>query len=257
MSWTALTPDQRGVVRPLFAHHRPSFLIDAVLEGHLGEAWVDRQADPHVAWLEFADIIVLGGDADCSAAAEAILRLPVDKAILPAPDPWAERTEQELGDRVVRIERFAFTDEALDVEHLGVLAANLPAGFSVARIDLDLARMIVEDPTLITEDHVANFASPEDFVQRGIGFCVLHDGRIVAGASSYAVCDAGIEIQVNTHPDHRGKGLATAVSAVLIRWCLEHGQAAHWDAGNDVSVRLATRLGYTLQAPYTAQVRIA
>ncbi len=142
------------------------------------------------------------------------------------------------------------------MEHLRALRETLPTGYTLRRIDLDLARQIADDPDLISPDHVRNFESPEDFVARGIGFCVLHDGRVVSGASSYAICNRGIEIQVNTHADHQKRGLATAVSAALLVYCLEHGREPNWDAANLTSARLAERLGYTPRGAYEMLLRI-
>ena len=119
-----------------------------------------------------------------------------------------------------------------------------------------MARQIDADSTLISEDHVRNFNSPEDFVGRGLGFCVLEGERIVSGASSYAICNQGIEVQVNTHPEYRQRGLATAVSAALLVYCLEHGIEARWDAGNPRSVKLAERLGYRASGSYEMLERI-
>jgi GNAT superfamily N-acetyltransferase len=160
------------------------------------------------------------------------------------------------GSRLVAFDRFAFSDEALELEHLKRLSRQVPDGFAVRRIDLNLARRIVAEGSLLVEGHVGRFLSPEDFVRRGVGFCVLHGRLVVSGASSYAICSQGIEIQIDTHPDYRRRGLATVVAATLISHCLERGLAAHWDAANPVSAALARKLGYTLQGSYEMLVRV-
>ena len=53
---------------------------------------------------------------------------------------------------------------------------------------------------------------------------VLWEGMPVAGASSYSVYREGIEIEVQTLPAHRQKGLARAASAALILECLRQGR---------------------------------
>jgi predicted GNAT family acetyltransferase len=90
----------------------------------------------------------------------------------------------------------------------------------------------------------------EDFVTRGFGFCILQDRRIVSAATTFAICAKSIEIQVSTREKHRGKGLATAVSAQLLLHSLETGLDPNWDADNLRSARLAKRLGYTPQGSY-------
>jgi GNAT superfamily N-acetyltransferase len=251
-----IQPENRGNLASLFAEHRPSFLIDTVLEGHLGSAVADDERTPRVAQLAYADVIVLGGDPSHPMAQELVERLPVDKGIWPAPEGWRDLLFRVHGENLVPIERYSFSGHQLDLGHLRSLEKQIPEGYQNRRIDLHLARLIDADSSLISEDHVHNFASPEDFVKRGIGFCILKGGRIVSGASSYAICNSGIEVQVNTHPDFRRKGLATTVSAALLVYCLERGIEAHWDAGNAASAKLAKKLGYAPSGTYEMLVRI-
>ncbi len=251
-----IKPKQRGALAPLFANHKPSMLISAVLEGHLGTALTDDETTPHVARLAYADVVIFGGDAHHPLARELVETAPMEKGILPSPGGWDELLQAIHGENIIAAERYAFSAEALDLERLRALRATLPAGYELRRIDLELARQIADNPDLISPDHVRNFESPEDFVARGIGFCILRDGCIVSGASSYAICNRGIEIQVNTHAEHQKRGLATAVSAALLVYCLEHGLEANWDAANLTSARLAERLGYTPRGAYEMLVRI-
>ena len=249
-------PARNEKLRSLFATHRASFLIETVLEGQLGSALADDPDAPNVAMLRFADVVTVGGDVDHPAAVELVKMIPMDKGILPMPDEWTDLLHKVLGESVITIERFAFSGEHLDRDHLNHLVEQLPDGYHIRRIDLNLARQIDSDSTLISEDHVRNFNNPQDFVSRGIGFVVLYGGKIVSGASSYAICSKGIEIQVNTNTAYRQRGLATAVSAALLTHCLEHNIDAHWDAGNPISARLAERLGYTQTETYEMLVRI-
>ena len=82
---------------------------------------------------------------------------------------------------------------------------------------------IVNNSTLhkVSEDFTSQFQSVEDYINRGIRYCVLYKGEVVCGASSYSIYDSGIEIEVATNYNHRRKGLATIVSAALILDCLE------------------------------------
>lgn len=249
-------PARSEKLRRLFTSHRTSFLIDTVLEGYLGIALANNPDEPDVALLQYADIVTVGGDVNHPAAVELVKMIPVDKGILPMPDEWTDLVRTIFGEAVNAVERFAFSGESLDRGYLKHLVKQLPDGYVIKRIDLNLARQIDGDSTLISEDHVRNFNSPEDFILRGIGFVVLEGEKIVSGASSYAICSKGIEIQVNTNPAYRRKGLAAAVSAALLIYCLEHDFEAHWDAGNPISARLAERLGYTRTETYEMLVRI-
>jgi hypothetical protein len=247
-------PARRAGLVPLFARHRTTFLMDAVLEGHMGSAKADDVERPHVARLDLGDVVMLGGDANHPLARHLVEGIPALRGIWPAPAPWLALLQAAHGRRLVPVTRYAFSDAALDPTYLRKLAARVDPGWEARRMDLELARRILGDDGPLTQDHGRNFVSAADFVGRGIGSCILIEDRIVSLASSYAICNRGIEVQVNTDGALAGRGLATAVSARLIVHCLAAGLAVHWDAANAISARLAEKLGYVSQGSYTMHV---
>jgi GNAT superfamily N-acetyltransferase len=74
-------------------------------------------------------------------------------------------------------------------------------------------------------------------------------------ASSYTVYNGGIEIEVDTKPEFRRKGLAAACSARLILECLQRELYPSWDAHDLRSVALAEKLGYHADDPYTVYIK--
>jgi predicted GNAT family acetyltransferase len=54
-----------------------------------------------------------------------------------------------------------------------------------------------------------------------------------------------IEVRTENSAKYRQKGLATIVSSALILHALDKGYIPHWDAANEISVKLALKLGYT------------
>ena len=245
------------LLKPLFDKNKPNFLIDTVLEGHMGSAFSDNKTKPSAARLEYADVVILGGNPNHPTAKQVIADLPKEKGIIAPPDGWPQLLKDLYQDKLISVTRQSFSNEDLELNHLNRLQESLPEGFIIKRINIELAQQIYNDKNLISEDHVHNFDSPQDFIERGIGFCVLHNERIVAGASSYAICNKGIAVQVNSHPDFRGKGLATAVSATLLAHCLKQNIIPEWDAGNEISVKLAKKLGYTPTDTYEVFVIIS
>jgi predicted GNAT family acetyltransferase len=103
------------------------------------------------------------------------------------------------------------------------------------------------DPAL-----VHNFRSHEEFITRGVGLGILHQGTFVSGASSAAVGGGRLEIEIQTHRQFRRRGLARALSAALILYCLEHGLEPCWDAANESSSALAQQLGFHSTGKYEA-----
>ena len=104
--------------------------------------------------------------------------------------------------------------------------------------------------SVITEDQLFGFDSPEQFIDSGIGYCALDGEKMVCIAASGAVCAKGIEIQVNTSRKYQGQGLATSVSAALILECLQLGIDPNWDAATEKSAGLAKKLGYSPLGEY-------
>jgi GNAT superfamily N-acetyltransferase len=106
-----------------------------------------------------------------------------------------------------------------------------------------------------SRDLCSQFAHYHDYRKRGIGVAVIHQGKPVSGASSYTVYNGGIEIEVDTKPEFRRKGLAAACSARLILECLQRGLYPSWDAYDLRSVALAEKLGYHADDPYTVYIK--
>ena len=99
---------------------------------------------------------------------------------------------------------------------------------------------------------IYNFRSCQEFMARGVGVGILHQGTFVSGASSAAVGRGKLEIEIQTHRQFRRRGLARAVAAALILYCLEHGIEACWDAANEPSAALARQVGFHSTGKYEA-----
>lgn len=99
-------------------------------------------------------------------------------------------------------------------------------------------------------DFCSQFENYLDYQNQAIGVAILYQGRLVSGASPYAVYNGGIEIEINTKPEYREKDLATVYGAKLILECLETNIYPNWDAHDLRSVALAEKLGYHLDVSY-------
>ena len=77
-----------------------------------------------------------------------------------------------------------------------------------------------------------------------MGYVIMEDDVIAAACTSAFVFSKGLEFNIVTHPEFRNRGLATIVAAArLIIDCLDKGLEPHWDAANDISRKLALKLG--------------
>ena len=145
--------------------------------------------------------------------------------------------------------RYAFdTPESWNIARLTALIQALPAGFTLHPMDGALyarCRQVqqLSDLCGCDGDEVAFFA-------HGLGVIALHGQEIVGGASAYAWDDAGIEVEIDTLPPFRRRGVAAACGAALILRCLAAHRRVHWDAANPISARLAARLGFLSRGEY-------
>ena len=126
--------------------------------------------------------------------------------------------------------------------------SSLPEGYELKRMDESL----VNEDSLqeLSPEFTGQFDSTQDFLNRGLGFCIVHKGQVVSGASSFSIYDNGLEIEVATDSDHQKMGLATVVSSALILDCIDKGIYPNWDAVNQESLNLAKKLGYVFKQPY-------
>ncbi len=188
------------------------------------------------------DAVIRGIDAVCSS----------DFLILVPPDGlWAARIVSCFGNRTVRGTRYAIKKEGISVfdqAQLQKAVAALPAEYSLSEIDETLYPVCLSAE--FSRDFVGLFADAADFAARGLGVVCLHEGTVVAGASSYSVYRGGIEIEIDTREDYRRRGLAYSCAAALILRCIARGLYPSWDAANLMSVSLAEKLGYHMDAPY-------
>jgi hypothetical protein len=242
-------PD-RAAIAPLFSSHRHlRVLVDAILQGHCGTAVAGPGPRAEVAQLAVGPFIFFGGDPIQPAARTLVGRLSGERIIVSAGGGWREAILRAHGERAGIEKRLAFSSANLDLAHLRPLTARIPEGFQIERLTVDLARRIRAevDPDLLLPEI---FASPSDFVARGVGFCAVTAGHIVCAATSAFICDGAIEIQINTNSAYRSLGLATAVAANLLVHCLERGIDPHWDTGDPASERVAEKLGYLPESAY-------
>ena len=98
--------------------------------------------------------------------------------------------------------------------------------------------------------HGENYSGFTAFRAEGSGAVIYYDGEIVAAASSFLSLDSEVEMDISTKEAHRGKNLATACAARMLRDCMERGITVHWDAQNDVSRHLAKKYGFEAETEY-------
>ncbi|MED0960976.1 GNAT family N-acetyltransferase [Bacillus paramycoides] len=227
-----------------------STIVLSYLQGHMGNAWVDNLENPTVAQITVGIFVFYAGDPNAEEAEELLYNLPDFTLAIVDSDEWKHRIETVHKGSIEKIQRFRFSKnpENLDRVHIQKLLSTLPEEYEIKKIDKDIAK--ASSFHELSEDFISQFDSIDDFIDRGVGYAILHKGQVVSAATSFSIYDVGIEIEIASHPNHRRKGLATVVASVLILDCLDRGKYPSWDGANSESVKLAKKLGYTFKESY-------
>lgn len=239
---------------PMFERIYDTVMLSC-LQGHMGHVFVDNIENPNGAILYCGSFVFIEGKEIDDELIEYV-KVLLDKSgldtllIISKIDNIGELLEKVHGSKISKTLRCAIEkkEDEFDFDKLQSIVNSLPPQYQLQRINEDLYYECKKDEW--TLDFVSNFDSAKDFLERGIGFVILHNGKIISGASSYTIYDEGIEIEIGTSKDYRRMGLAQVVGAALILECRKIGRYPSWDAANSDSVQLATKLGYRSLGPY-------
>jgi GNAT superfamily N-acetyltransferase len=240
---TLIDKSDRKELYPLFINHmRDTVIMNCVLEGYHGTAYADSTTDPKTARLDSGTFTVLGGDPD-SQLVDELLDVKSIYYTTPENSAWENRIIMHYGKRTKFLEFTEFISDTIDQRKVSEMSEKLIKGFNITRLNTELAKSIASH--MQSDYFLENFASVQDFMERGIGYCAICNGRIVSAATSMARCQRAIDIEIATLPEFRGRGLSTVVGAKLILECLARNIEPKWIAANELSANLALKFGYT------------
>lgn len=228
-------------------------MIWSCLQGVMGNVYGDHPEHPGCAAAVLGDFCFLAGEPN----RDLVLYRPKESEkdfmiMVPQNRRWSRMIQECLGESAREVTRYGLKKEpdVFDKDLLRKMAAELPDGYTLRRIDRELyERCITEE---WSRDLVGQYRDFEEYERLGLGFAVIKDDELISGASSYSSYQGGIEIQIDTQTGHRRKGLARVCGAALILECLKRGLYPSWDAQNKESLALAEQLGYHPGRPYTA-----
>lgn len=229
---------------------RVDMSIDCVIEGQMGQAFVDDLAKPTIYHVVIGPFHYFAGTAVSPQAKIMMADFPAYNLFMPSAPGWAELARQQFGDSLQSNTRHSFSSDQLSANHLNQLLNNSSFKGQVIPMNARLAAQMSTASQLYFD--LADFASAEDFIERGLGFVVLMADQPVGIAYSSLVCSQGIEVSIFVDVSHRRLGVATAVSVNLLLACLQRQLHPNWDAANPESVCLAEKLGYRSIGSYEA-----
>lgn len=250
-----LEKHQMSKIASLFEEIKET-LIWSCLQGYMGNAWSDCIEYPKCAKILIGDFCFYAGDSQTYEALLLVKNIPSfyrspSILMIPQNESWGALIEQEYENKFKKFNRFSIKKEKdiFDMDKLQAYVEKLPKEHYLLPIDECLYNLSSKEKW--SSDFCSQFSSYNDYQERGIGFAIVHLGKLVCGASSYTVYDEGIEIEIATKEEYRQKGLATICASKLIIECINRGLYPSWDAANKESVALAEKLGYHFDKEYT------
>lgn len=245
-----LYTQQMSIIAPLFSSSTHTMVLSC-LQGYMGSAWTDDIVRPKSAQIVVGDFCFYAGipnrelaENTKSVSSSGFL------LIIPESKEWEELIEETNPNHFERFYRYSTKKEPafFDKSKLSDTIQKLPVGYTLQSIDENIYSKLLQKEQL--RDLCSVFDSYAHYEKHGLGFVIMDGETIVSGASSYTVFENGIEIEVDTLPDYRRKGLALICTSALILECLKRGLYPSWDAMNPESVALAQKLGYHLDKEY-------
>jgi len=254
-------------VRHLFNELDYNLIISAIIERTSpGRIYVDDVVTPETIFLCSVEGYYLSGYADNDSfnkalnslifekffAGDTVRKDETDISIGFHPDSWENKMEVIFRPRtpLKALRRHYVCRELKAVDW----KSQVPEGFSIRRAD----KKLLETQGLVIPNHVTdwmktNWGSVRDFLQKGLGFCMLHDKKVVSWSIADCVSGDACEIGIHTHPDYRRRGLATLTAAATVDYCLSSGFTAvgwHCDEYNLGSIGVAEKVGFELERKY-------
>lgn len=245
-----LNKEDMDKIAPFFQDWNET-LIWSCLQGHMGNAWVDDKNNPKSAQIITGDLCFFAGKPDNELVENIPPEFPSQCIyMIPQNEKWESLIEYVHQNNCHKFMRYAFKKEPgiFDTERLKAFIRKLPPQYKISRIDEDVYNKARSEEW--SRDLCSQFSTYDAYEKYGLGFVVMHDDKIVSGASSYTVYDDGIEIEIDTKKEYRRKGLALICASKLILECLGKGLYPSWDAANRESVALAEKLGYNFEKEY-------
>lgn len=227
-------------IKPLFNDIR-FYMGNSVLDGIMGEAYVDDIKNPNIAFLVVRNYCFISGSINENKLKEIIDKKFINYKLIPS-DRIGSQLKKIYSNNIQKSQRYSIKKDVIfDIERLYHMANSLEKCFNLVKVDEILANKIKQIKFInITDNYKKN----------GIGFCCIYNNEIIGVASSNIIYKDGIEVNIKVDEKYRREGIATAMASTLILECLKQNKKVSWDAANMNSVGLAQKLGFEYDSSY-------
>ena len=263
-----LKPNEFRKALPLFQGFDYSLSILAAIEGNNpGRIFVDDINLPRTAFGLTVEGYLLAGEHDNPATNEALIQFFSEKiftgqvfvngdesmSLAVYPQTWETRLPELIPMyEIEKNRRYYYQCRKVKFDW----RKAIPEGYQVCRVDQDL----LNDPKIVFPDVIRDWFDIEEmwwrvdnFLSKGVSYCVLRGQEVVAWCTPDCVAGKRIDVGIITHPEHRQRGLASLAVAATVDHCLNQGFAAigwHCNAENVSSWKTAEKVGFERKSEY-------
>ncbi|PFG79139.1 GNAT acetyltransferase [Bacillus sp. YF23] len=160
---------------------------------------------------------------------------------------WDCVINEQFKDNIKQMSRYSFVYEN---KKLSCDKNLFDSDYSISKID----EKLITNSSEFNKDYYKEYwGSVSNFSKNGFGYCILHNGKIVSECTSIFSSLQFSEIDIATHEDYRGQGLASIIAKTFIDHCLENNIMPRWDCDilNESSIKLAQKLGFGNPVKYS------
>ncbi len=251
--------DRYESVRPLFAGLAEMHLnVTAVLNGDCpGQVYVDSLDSPRAALVVSGDGRYLAGnpqDRTFNAAVNALLPRETYFVLFCDLEAWRPALDAILKHTyAVRAGRQYHTCRQPRIPDR---QARVPEGFSMQLVDAAFFSRGLEHTDHVIGGLAGEWRTLDLFLQRGFGFCMVHQDTIVSRSLVDFIDGARCEICIHTARDYQRRGLGTLTAAATTAYAAAHGLATGWHcwANNAGSIGVAENVGFVKAADYEVYI---
>lgn len=208
----------------------------------------DDRNQPNVALSFMGGCIIYGGDANHDSARNLVQSMKIQPAILSYSESWTALIKDEFREKAKHVTRYYLPFSSLNKTKLYSLDLSVNENYKLIKANEPIAEKLKEE--IGEEYQIHHYMSLKDFVETGCCYCITKGNEICSATAAFIRNRNKIQIQVNTKQSYRRQGMATKTSASMLRYCIENGITADWDACNTNSRDLAYKLGYEESIPY-------
>lgn len=183
------------------------FMGKSVLDGMMGNAYVDNISNPSIAFLTVRKYCFISGNIEKEKFKQIIDEQFKSYKLIPS-DGLSKELEEIYKDNIIKSYRYSIKkDPVFNIQKLEDMSNDIKTKYEIVKIDKEMANRIKNE----------NFINiTDDYENNGIGFCCIYNNEIIGVASSNIFYKDGIEVNIKVKEQYRRQKIATALASTLI-----------------------------------------